>query len=396
MEVPSPLDAGDSQFTTSLRLEPIGPANAHDLWLVHNDDEVAPWYDNEKPSLDQAERWAESIAHSWRLHGVHKWIACDRASGELVGRGGLSRTPVDDDWGQIYPFLPAEPWVRAAHESHQPFVAHAGWLEIGWALRREFWGRGYAAEIGRAGLAFAFDVLKVQAVVSCTIRHNVRSRAVMERIGMRYAGEIRSRGTVEGVEGVQDDAPFAVCVLLRSDWARPGKTSRASDELLNVELSYLSSSAGAAARRRLTQGRELSPMTDGEYQPVAVSRRICAPAHDIFQVLADPARHSEIDGSQSLRGAGSTGVISVGWEPEAGRGHPNAAAEGSDSSRWGHRWSYQLTPDGPDATVVTEIYDCSRAPEDERAQMDNGNVWAQSMAETLERLDALCTRQSRS
>jgi hypothetical protein len=57
----------------------------------------------------------------------------------------------------------------------------------------------------------------------------------------------------------------------------------------------------------------------------------------------------------------------------------------------GQRWSYQLTPDGPDATVVTEIYDCSRAPEEERAGMDNGNVWAGAMAETLERLDALCT-----
>jgi RimJ/RimL family protein N-acetyltransferase len=157
---------------------------------------------------------------SWRSHGVHKWIAYDRATGEVVGRGGVSRTPVDDDWGQLYALLPAERWVRAAHESRRPFVAHANWLEIGWALRREFRGLGYASEIGRAGLAYAFDVLRVQAVVSCTVRHNVRSRAVMERIGMRYAGEVRSRGLVEGVEGEQDDAPFAVCVLLRADWIR--------------------------------------------------------------------------------------------------------------------------------------------------------------------------------
>jgi len=165
-------------------------------------------------------------------------------------------------------------------------------------------------------------------------------------------------------------------------------------------------------------------MTGDEYQPVVVSRRICAPAHDIFQFLANPARHRELDGSGSLRGAVSTAMISgvgdvfvmkmyfahlgdyemnnhvveyaqdrrIGWEPEAGRGHPAAAPDSGQSSRWGHRWSYQLTPDGPDATVVTEIYDCSRAPEDERAQMDNGNVWAESMAKTLERLDALCAR----
>jgi hypothetical protein len=165
-------------------------------------------------------------------------------------------------------------------------------------------------------------------------------------------------------------------------------------------------------------------MIDDECKPVVVSRRICAPAHGIFQILADPVRHLELDGSESLRGAVSTTMISgvgdvfvmkmyfahlgdyemnnhvveyepdrrIGWEPEAGRGHPAAVPDSSEPSRWGHRWSYQLTPDGDDATVVTEIYDCSRVPEEARALMDNGRVWAESMARTLERLDALCAR----
>jgi RimJ/RimL family protein N-acetyltransferase len=207
-------------LTERLRLEPVGPANARDLWLVASDDAVAPWYDGTKPTLEAAARSAERMAESWRLQGVHKWVAYERLGGDVVGRGGLSRTPVDEDWGQLYAFLPDEPWVRAPHESAQPMVAHAHWVELGWALRGAFWGKGYAAEIGRAGLAFAFDVLGVRAVVSCTVRHNVRSRAVMERLGMTYAGEIRSRGLVEGreAEGEQDDAPYAVCVLLREQW----------------------------------------------------------------------------------------------------------------------------------------------------------------------------------
>jgi RimJ/RimL family protein N-acetyltransferase len=61
--------------------------------------------------------------------------------------------------------------VRDAHESDRPFRAHAHWLEIGWALRRDHWGQGYASEIGRAGLSYAFDVLRAPAVVSCTVRH---------------------------------------------------------------------------------------------------------------------------------------------------------------------------------------------------------------------------------
>jgi len=166
-------------------------------------------------------------------------------------------------------------------------------------------------------------------------------------------------------------------------------------------------------------------VTDEEYEPVAVSRRIDAPAHQIFQILASPDRHLDLDGSGSLRGATSSAMISgvgdvfvmkmyfphlgdyemnnhvveyeqdrrIGWEPEAGRGHPNAAPDSSEAPRWGHRWSYQLTPDGPDATVVTEIYDCSQVPEEERAEIDNGNIWAESMAKTLERLDALCVQR---
>jgi RimJ/RimL family protein N-acetyltransferase len=218
MTDPARAAASAVRFTPRLRLEPIGPHNARDLWLVHADDEVWSWYEAEPPTPEQVEGWAAERGDAWRFQGVHKWIAYDRVTGEVVGRGGLSRPPLDDDWGQLYAYLPDEPWARVAHPSPRPFPAHANWLEIGWALRRQFWGHGYATEIGRAGLAFAFDELGVRAVVSITTRHNRRSRAVMERLGMRSVGEIRTRGLVEGVTGVRGDAPYAACVLLREDW----------------------------------------------------------------------------------------------------------------------------------------------------------------------------------
>lgn len=203
-----------SLLTPRLRLVPIGPGNAADLWCAHNDDAVVPWYDGWRPSRDDADDAARRIVESWRRHGVHKWMAYDRHSGEVIGRGGLSRTPVNADWAQLYAFLPDEAWVRERYESEYPFRAHAYWLEIGWALRRKHWGRGYAVEIGTAGVTYALDVLGMGAVVSCTARHNLRSRAVMERIGMRYTGEISSRGTMQDEDDVRDDAPFAVYVTL--------------------------------------------------------------------------------------------------------------------------------------------------------------------------------------
>ncbi len=57
-------------------------------------------------------------------------------------------------------------------------------VEIGWRLAAEYWGRGYAVEGARAVLAHAFGELGLDEVVSFTVAGNVRSRRVMETIGM--------------------------------------------------------------------------------------------------------------------------------------------------------------------------------------------------------------------
>jgi RimJ/RimL family protein N-acetyltransferase len=55
-------------------------------------------------------------------------------------------------------------------------------------VRPQFWGHGSATELGREGLRYAFDVLGIHAVISCTDHDNLRSRAVIERLGMTYSG----------------------------------------------------------------------------------------------------------------------------------------------------------------------------------------------------------------
>lgn len=56
--------------------------------------------------------------------------------------------------------------------------------EIGWRLRREAWGHGFATEAARAAVGFAFEQLALHELVSFTTVANARSRAVMERLGM--------------------------------------------------------------------------------------------------------------------------------------------------------------------------------------------------------------------
>jgi hypothetical protein len=164
-----------------------------------------------------------------------------------------------------------------------------------------------------------------------------------------------------------------------------------------------------------------------ESRPVEVSRRIEAPADLIFKILANPQRHVEFDGSDMLRGAvldrpisgvGDTFMMKVQrlgddylmlnyvvefepdrrifWEPAPG---DPSRAEGNDPSKVGipagYRWGYVLTPDGDDATVVTEVFDSCPLPED---LVRDGGAWIngtnsvfESMAASLERLEKIST-----
>jgi RimJ/RimL family protein N-acetyltransferase len=60
-------------------------------------------------------------------------------------------------------------------------------VEVGWRLMSAHWGKGYATEGARAALGFGFHRLGLGEIVSFTVPANLRSRRVMERIGMRHS-----------------------------------------------------------------------------------------------------------------------------------------------------------------------------------------------------------------
>ncbi|WP_430791652.1 GNAT family N-acetyltransferase [Actinoplanes sp. G11-F43] len=75
------------------RLEPIGVRHADDLLALYLAPAVAQWYG--PWSRERVEREVARLARSWSVDGVHKWMAYHRATGECVGRGGLSRKHVE-------------------------------------------------------------------------------------------------------------------------------------------------------------------------------------------------------------------------------------------------------------------------------------------------------------
>ena len=109
-------------------------------------------------SREESDAFAARIEEHLETDGYGLWAVEVRETGAFVGFTGLAQQTFEA------PFNPS--------------------VEVGWRLAREAWGHGYATEAGAAALDFAFDVLELDEVVSITTTSNMRSMAVMRRLGM--------------------------------------------------------------------------------------------------------------------------------------------------------------------------------------------------------------------
>jgi RimJ/RimL family protein N-acetyltransferase len=135
--------------TARLRMRPITLADVDLLVALDSDPEVMRYISGGKPSSrSETERIVQ------RSLG-HRWLGFERDTGELVGWFGI-----------------------------RPSTAKS--RELGYRLRREMWGKGYATEGSRALIEIAFAQPGIELVRAETMAVNTRSRAVMERCGLRY------------------------------------------------------------------------------------------------------------------------------------------------------------------------------------------------------------------
>lgn len=104
---------------------------------------------------------AQRLRNHFRLHGFGKWVVEVRGVDGLIGVVGLA--------------------VVDFEASFTPCV------EVGWRLRHEHWGHGYATESARTAIAFGFEELDLKEIVSFTVPMNERSRRVMVRLGMTHS-----------------------------------------------------------------------------------------------------------------------------------------------------------------------------------------------------------------
>lgn len=87
-----------------------------------------------------------------------------------------------------------------------------GWHEVGWRLREDAWGRGFAKEAAAASLDFAFTRAGAERVVALTVIGNEASWGLMERLGMTRRPELDYEGPAWA------ETPVIVYAIERDQW----------------------------------------------------------------------------------------------------------------------------------------------------------------------------------
>jgi len=130
--------------------------------FVNSDPEVMEYFPSTL-SREESDKLAVAIQRRLAEYGWGLWAVEEKISGQFIGFVGLNSPQV------ALPFLPC--------------------VEVGWRLSKAFWGKGYATEAAQEALAFAFTELELDEVVAFTALPNVRSQAVMQRLGMFNTGD---------------------------------------------------------------------------------------------------------------------------------------------------------------------------------------------------------------
>ena len=136
-------------------------------------------------------RMYERMTACQSAHGHCFWIVERKSDAEMLGFCGIFRTD-------------------------RPGTPVDGCTEIGWRLREDVWGMGYAREAAEASLTYGFGVLELERVVAFTVRQNAPSWGLMQKIGM-----IRARDLDHLLDGHGDALKDQIVYKIdRGDWTQ--------------------------------------------------------------------------------------------------------------------------------------------------------------------------------
>lgn len=152
-------------MTERLNLVPCADEHLEGLSAMNADSDVMRYITGRPQTRSETQLMIERVTGRWAKYGYSWWTILDRTTGQIIGAGCIQN-------------------LRRGGDEPDPDCP----LEIGWRLRREKWGHGYATEAAWAMADFAFARLRAESLYAVCHPDNGASIKVMEKLGMRYRG----------------------------------------------------------------------------------------------------------------------------------------------------------------------------------------------------------------
>lgn len=168
--------------TDRLLLRPWRATDREPFAAMNADPEVMRWIGSGVLHPVASDELRARLRREWTRTGHGLWAIERSADGAFLGFCGLTAPA----WGG--------PGVE-------------GEIEVGWRLRRDAWGHGFASEAARAALGVAWEHLGLCATIALVHPDNARSLGVGERLGMRVVGTARHAPTGWDVLVLRADRP---------------------------------------------------------------------------------------------------------------------------------------------------------------------------------------------
>jgi len=169
--------------TARLRLEPMADAHLDGLNAVNADPEVMRYISGQPETRQQTQDMITRVQARWAQFGYSWWTFIERETGEVVGAG----------------------CVQNLRREASPLSDPACPLELGWRLRRDRHGRGYASEAAFAMGDWAIAKFQPPELLAVCEPANAASSNVMKRIGMHDRGLQRWYGKDMATFGISAD-----------------------------------------------------------------------------------------------------------------------------------------------------------------------------------------------
>lgn len=158
--------------TDRLLLRRFEVSDVDNLLDLYADPRVMRYLDNETWDRVRIEREVlPSLLAEYQRYSRYGYFAVETANGSFVGRIALHPVIMDTN--------PNGLWRHAPTDNSET-------VSVGFRLRSQHWGKGYATEAANAVVQIAFDQYGIDSAVATTMAVNQASRRVLERLGFRH------------------------------------------------------------------------------------------------------------------------------------------------------------------------------------------------------------------